>query len=234
MQYIGGKFKVAKELAGIISLFSPKVYWEPFVGAGNVIQYVQSPVKIGSDIDLHIVSYLECVRDGWLPPVDISEPEWRFWKGYTPVTRECYATRAAVGYGSSFGGRFFEGYARDSRRAYPTSRATYNQSVKQAPMLQGIQFRALSYFQEIPVGVDVVYCDPPYAGTKPVGTREPFNSEVFWLWCQALVAFGVTVLVTEFTAPPFAREIWSREKYTDLRRTDGKEVMTERLFMVTI
>lgn len=82
MQYIGGKYKVAKELAGIISSFKPRVYWEPFVGAGNVIQYVDAPVKIGTDIDRHITSYLECVRDGWLPPAQVSEDDWRALKAY--------------------------------------------------------------------------------------------------------------------------------------------------------
>lgn len=139
-----------------------------------------------------------------------------------------------MGYGCSFGGRFFEGFARDSARGQNFARAVIDGSRKQAPLLKGTQFQAVSYGEIHPAGVDVVYCDPPYVGTKPVGTREPFDSELFWAWCQALVICGVTVLVTEFTAPSFAKEIWRRDKYTDLRRNDGREVMTERLFKVTL
>lgn len=233
MQYNGGKYRVAKELAAVISMFNPKVYWEPFVGAGNVIQYVNAPVKIGSDLDIHIVSYLESVRDGWLPPTEISEVEYQFYKLYEPRTRECYATKAAVGYGCSFGGKFFGGFARDPRKARNFARTTHDHARKQSPALKGIDFRNQSYIEFVPAGVNVIYCDPPYAGTTECGSRRHFDSELFWAWCRAMVLTGVTVLVTEFAAPPFALEIWNREKFTDLRRADGNKVMTERLFMVT-
>lgn len=233
MKYTGGKYKVAKELATVISLFNPKVYWEPFVGAGNVIQYVDAPFKIGTDLDLHIVSYLECIRDGWLPPTDVSEADHRFYKKYIPQSREEYALKAAIGYGCSFGGGFFHGFARDPKSERNYGREVHSGSIKQAPRLKDICFGNLSYHEWIPTGVDVVYCDPPYANTTRCGNKEPFDSELFWLWCKALVMCGVTVLVTEFSAPSFAVEIWNKEKNADLRRADGNKVMTERLFMVT-
>lgn len=235
MQYVGGKYKVAKELAAIISMFNPRVYWEPFVGAGNVIQYVKAPVKIGSDLDIHIVSYLECVRDGWLPPAEVSEVEHRFYKNYQPITRECYATKAAIRYGCSFGGDFFGGYARDIRKGTSNSfaRACRNQAFKQAPLLKDIQFKNQSYADGIPEGANVIYCDPPYANTTKCGTKESFDSKFFWEWCWAVAQRGITVLVTEFTAPPFAMEIWKREKFADLRKSGSNKVMTERLFLVT-
>lgn len=233
MQYVGGKYRIAKELAQVISLFNPKVYWEPFVGAGNVIQYVDAPVKIGTDLDIHIASYLECVRDGWLPPDYVSEDDYRAYKTYQPVTRECYATKAAVGYGCSFSGKWFGGIARDHRKGRSYAQTVREQSEKQAPRLKGIHFGQQSYYEAIPAGVDVVYCDPPYANTTNCGARKSFDSELFWLWCVGMVQAGITVLVTEFAAPSFAVEIWRKDKPADLRRADGNRVMTERLFMVT-
>jgi DNA adenine methylase len=233
MQYTGGKYKVAKELAAIISVFGPRVYWEPFVGAENVIQYVNAPVRIGSDLDIHIASFLECLRDGWLPPAEVSELDYKFLKSYQPLTRECYATKAAVGYGCSFGGKFFGGYARDIRKDAINSfaRASYEQSIKQAPRLKGIHFKTQSFLDGIPEGVDLIYCDPPYANTTKCGVGKGFDSKLFWDWCRAVALRGITVLVTEFTAPDFAMEIWSKEKPADLRRGDNKG-MTERLFLV--
>jgi DNA adenine methylase len=233
MQYTGGKYKVAKELAGIISLFAPRVYWEPFVGAGNVIQYVNAPVRIGSDLDIHIATFLECLRDGWLPPAEVSEAEYRFYKIYEPITRECYATKAAIGYGCSFGGKWFGGYAptpkdRPNRKYAAQCRV---QSIKQAPMLKGINFKNQSYLDGLPEGVDLIYCDPPYANTTRCGVGKQFDSKLFWDWCRAVALRGITVLVTEFTAPAFAMEIWSKKKPADLRRGDNK-AMTERLFLV--
>lgn len=233
MKYVGGKYKVAKELAQVISMFSPRVYWEPFVGAGNVIQYVNAPVKIGSDLDLHIVSYLECVRDGWLPPAEVTETEYRFWRMYQARTRECYATKAAIGYGCSFGAKWFGGFARGGPRRENFARETYNQSVKQSPRLANVHFKNQSFADGIPEGVNVIYCDPPYANTTNCGSSRTFDSKFFWDWCYAVALRGITVLVTEFTAPPFAVEIWRKEKNADLRRKDGNKVMTERLFLVT-
>jgi DNA adenine methylase len=230
MVYVGGKSKVAKDLAAIISLFSPRVYWEPFVGAGTVIQYVKAPVKIGSDLDIHIASFLECVRDGWLPPAEVSESDYQFLKSYVPLTRECYATKAAIGYGCSFGGKWFGGFARNTRHSSYAG-YVYNSSRKQSPLLQGIQFKNQSYLDGLPEGVDLIYCDPPYANTTSCGSGRQFDSKLFWDWCRAVALRGITVLVTEFTAPDFAMEIWRKEKPADLRRGDNKG-MTERLFLV--
>lgn len=235
MQYMGGKYKIAKELAGVISTFNPRVYWEPFVGAGNVIQYVNAPFKIGSDIDIHVVSYLQRVRDGWLPPNEITEEQWKFYRDYQPKNSEEYALKAAVGYGCSFGGRFFEGYARDPRSDRNFAKTVRNYSVKQAPLLNGIDFRNHGYCENVPDGVDLIYCDPPYSNLNHGGRGtnfKHFDTDLFWQWCQCLATAGVTVLVSEFTAPNFALEIWSKDKNTDLRKGEGKKVMTERLFAV--
>lgn len=233
MKYNGGKYRIAKELATVISMFNPVVYWEPFVGAGNVIQYVNAPVKIGSDVDTHIYSYLESIRDGWLPPISIDEIEYQFYKIYQPITRECYALKASIGYGCSFGGKFFGGFARSPNVGRNYAREVYSQSLKQAPRLKGIEFKNQSYLDGMPLGVNVIYCDPPYANTTNCGARKPFDSKLFWDWCRAVAMRGITVLVTEFTAPSFAIEIWRKEKFTDLKRKDGNKVMTERLFLVT-
>lgn len=193
---------------------------------------MQAPVKIGTDLDRHIVSYLECIRDGWLPPVDVTEEEYKFYKIYEPITRECYATKAAVGYGCSFGGKFFDGFARDRRAKLTFAQRVYQASIEQAPRLKDTTFKTQSYMEGLPEGVNVIYCDPPYRNTTNCGAKKPFDSDAFWNWCWAVALRGITVLVTEFSAPPFAMEIWSREKFTDLRRNDGNKVMTERLFLV--
>ena len=228
MQYNGGKAKIARELAAIISSFEPKVYWEPFCGAANVIQEVKAPIRIGSDRDIHIISYLQSLQAGWLPPADVSKSDYEFWKSKEPVSREEFAIKALIGYQYSFGGKFFNGF-NCSPRSIGNGRSV---SEKQALKVQGIKFECREYQTWLPEGTDLIYADPPYRGTTRVGSQNGFNSNFFWAWALACSLSGVRVLVTEFSAPSFAIEIWRKEKSRQLRRSDGSTVMTERLFLV--
>ena len=54
---------------------------------------------------------------------------------------------------------------------------------------------------------DVVYCDPPYAGTGGYG-RE-FDHEAFWQWCRTR---DFPVYVSEYHAPEDFISVWSKEK----------------------
>ena len=54
---------------------------------------------------------------------------------------------------------------------------------------------------------DVVYCDPPYAGTTGYG-RE-FDHDAFWQWCRTR---DFPVYVSEYRAPEDFISIWCKEK----------------------
>ena len=54
---------------------------------------------------------------------------------------------------------------------------------------------------------DVVYCDPPYAGTDGYG-RE-FDHEAFWQWCRTR---DFPVYVSEYRAPEDFISVWCKEK----------------------
>ena len=54
---------------------------------------------------------------------------------------------------------------------------------------------------------DVVYCDPPYAGTADYGRG--FDHEAFWQWCRTR---DFPVYVSEYRAPEDFISIWCKEK----------------------
>lgn len=54
---------------------------------------------------------------------------------------------------------------------------------------------------------DVVYCDPPYAGTNGYG--RVFDHEAFWQWCRTR---DFPVYVSEYRAPEDFISIWCKEK----------------------
>lgn len=230
MQYNGGKGHVARELAAVLSgAAAGLAYWEPFVGAGNVIQHVHASRRLGSDADGHIIAYLNAIRDGWTPPTSLTEEEYKTLQ----ACRDCSgdALVAFAGYGCSFGGKFFAGYARREGSNAETF-ATYASrgAGKQRPLLQAVDFVHAPYW-EMPFGhADVIYCDPPYAGTTRCGSGKAFDSARFWAWAQERARESI-VLVSEFSAPSFSVEVWAKSKAAALRKTDGT-AMVERLFLV--
>lgn len=228
MQYNGGKASVAKDLAAIINSFKPKVYWEPFVGAANVIVRVEAERRIGTDSEEGIIHYLKAVRDGWVPPERVTESDYAVarnrWKA---GERDMYL--AFVAYGCSFGGKLWGGYARSGRRNYALNAS--NSADEQRPLFQDLEFYVSDYRQTAYMfDADVIYCDPPYKGTTRVGDGAKFDHDEFWRWCREQAKSAV-VLVTEFNAPDFATELWSKPIRDGLNRK-GKTPMVERLFRV--
>ena len=83
-----------------------------------------------------------------------------------------------VGFGCSFGGRFFEGYARN---ATGTNYAMQSKKslLKDMATLMDAQFLCVDY-QKVPIPNNaIVYADPPYVNTKKIHNKV-FNTEEFW------------------------------------------------------
>lgn len=230
MQYNGGKAAVAKELATLLASFGKEglTYWEPFVGAAHVISRTELAKfkRVGSDSCKCIISYLKALQMGWLPPENISEEEYHFWKNKKDEDNPMVAH---VGFGCSFGGKFFGGYARSGDRNY--AKNAYNSAKKQVKVLEGISFISSDYREYLDFA-GLIYCDPPYAQTTKVGTGGgQFDTEEFWQWTRMKAQKGSLVFVTEFKGPEFAEEIWMKQINDGLRKKDNSK-MVERLFLV--
>ena len=73
---------------------------------------------------------------------------------------------------------------------------------------------------------DVVYCDPPYAGTDGYG-RE-FDHESFWQWCRTR---DFPVYVSEYRAPEDFISVWSKEKRRLFSSSNLSANAIEHLFL---
>lgn len=230
MKYMGSKSRHAKELLPIILKDRTPGQWyvEPFVGGANMIDKVQGN-RIGADIHPHLICLLDAVANGWIPPENISEEEY----GNLNKFRHVDPKTAVAGFGSSFGGKFFGGYARGKNsfgdwRNYASE--TKRNLLKQAPNLKGIAFFCSPYNQlDIP-NRSIIYCDPPYAGTTKYETGN-FNHKEFWQWCRDKSKEGHQVFVSEYTAPDDFRCVWEKETTAnfDSSRASASR-RTERLF----
>jgi DNA adenine methylase len=220
MRYNGGKGGCAKEIASIINSLAPSRYWEPFVGAGNVIQHVSSNKRLGSDLEQCMISLFKSLQNGWVPPTIITEEEYKQAK----CLEDTNPLKAFIKYGCSFGGKPWGGYARSGDRNYALN--AYNSLLKQLPFIKDVYFHHAAY-DEIDWDADVIYCDPPYKNTTSCGATKnskDFDTDLFFDWCRHQTA---VVLITELSAPDDFVEIWSKQMPDGL----GKTKIKERLFI---
>ncbi|MCI0553827.1 MAG: DNA adenine methylase, partial [Anaerolineae bacterium] len=195
---MGGKHRIGKKIAELIAFYKPIHYHEPFCGMFGVGKRVNALCVTASDIHQDLILMLKAVRDGWEGPDWINESFWKELK-YADYHS---AVRAYVGFGCSFGGRFFENPARCYNRGqdvgYHAAQARRSLA-RLRPLIQGVTFDCYSY-QEYEGQADLLYCDPPYAGTKEYSQVERFNSKEFWDWVWKESRNRV-VLVSELECP---------------------------------
>lgn len=150
-------------------------------------------------------------REGWTPPPTLTEA--RYVELREASRRgEVSAEIGFAGFGASFGGKYFGGFARPHARQRDKAAASSRALIADAAHLARADFRCLD-FEALPsaVGVlpgDVWYFDKPYAGTTGYAGTPKFDHPRFWAFAEALSEI-VPVLVSEFAAPAGWRPIWS-------------------------
>jgi DNA adenine methylase len=227
MKYLGGKSKIVKDICPIIQSYVDKAkgYWEPFVGSAWVISNISHSNRIASDISADLIVLWQGLQNGWIPPDSVTEEEYKELKKCEPS-----AMRGFVGFGCSWGGKWFGGYARGKTNKGESRNYALESKTSLAKKMQGlkdVKFFHKDYQTQSPSGY-VIYCDPPYAGTTEY--KDKFNHTEFWDWVRKVSQNNV-VLVSEFTGPDDFDVIWSKEKLTDLGSSDNKQlVVTEKLF----
>ncbi len=224
MRYFGGKARLARELSAIINRYDVKVYHEPFCGMFNVGAEVVAPYRTASDTQEDLILLLQAVRAGWNGPQVVTEAEYQNLKHAAPSP-----LRGFVGFGCSNSGKFFGGYARDATGRNYAANAQASLT-KLAPKIAGVDFSVQSY-SEYDGAADLIYCDPPYAGTTGF-TVGAFKTEEFWAWVREYSRRAI-VLVSEYMAPNWATAIWQKTVRTDMNaREGGKLPRVEKLFTV--
>ena len=222
MRYFGGKARLAKPISSFLKSerASGQLYVEPFLGAGSVFSLMEGP-KQGSDTVVDLIEMWQALQDGWIPPKDVSKEEYI-------AAREGLITgadRAFIGFGCSFGGKWFGGYAKTKdNRNYATN--AHNSLMKKVPTIQEAEFSVDNFF-DLDCSNCLVYCDPPYSGTTKPGTRTSFDVPKFWDKVRDLSLTNV-VFVSEYEAPEDFAVVREKEVRLDMQTTDNKRV--ERLF----
>ena len=210
MRYLGGKSRISTQLSNVVNTTfgerGERVFVSLFCGSCAIESKVNADVKILNDKHPYLIAMWRALQDGWIPPEEISKEQYKYIKEHKD---EDMALSGFVGFGCSFGGKWFGGLAANKRGDNYCRRA--NKSVlKDMGGLQNATFLCLDYKDvEIPQGA-IVYADPPYDNTTGYSLGD-FDSNEFWSYVRKLSETNI-VLVSEEKAPDDFVSIWHKEQ----------------------
>lgn len=194
MQYMGGKSRIARDIANIINAVSrwkiknsntvgtdPQLcggacFVSLFCGSCSVESKVTGYDRIIlNDKHKYLIALLKGVQGGYDLPETITEDQYRYIRANKD---EDPVLTGFVGFGCSFGGKWFGGYARSKGGTNYAARSKRS-LLKDMATLGGAEFICGDYRKvPIPPGA-VVYADPPYNNTTGYN-NEKFDSTEFW------------------------------------------------------
>lgn len=235
MQYLGGKARlggrIVQAILADLGVKRLSLAVDLCSGAGGVTHRLADVSDRVVAVEAHpgLVALHKAVQGGWVPPEHVSEAE------YQEVRRgdQTTALAAFVGFGCSFGGKWWGGYARTE--AGNTTARNYCLNAQRAvlketrPNIDHTNADALTFETD----AEVVYCDPPYEGTTGYTAVAVAENGAWWRRLADLASPGRACYLSEYAnAPPAgieARLVWSAPTKEGLRKAGAR---TERLWRV--
>ena len=225
---MGSKNRISKHLLPImLENRNGRTWVEPFVGGANMIDKVDGK-RIGADFNEYVISLFTGIQNGFMPPNEVSEEEYK----QARLNRVVTPLVSFIGFGCSYSGKWFGGYARgNTNKGEPRNYCLESKKniLKQAKNLNNVEFVHSSYQDlEIPDN-SLIYCDPPYEGTTKY--KDGFSHAEFWEWCRAKTKEGHQVFISEYNAPSDFKSIYSKEVNSSLTKDTGSKKANEQLFV---
>lgn len=227
MQYFGGKTKISNQIVNFLESVRKKnqVYIEPFVGGGSICSKMSGERK-AYDFNEYLIEMYKAVQNGYTLPNCISEEEYKYIKKHKDEDK---ALTGFVGFGCSFAGKWFGGYARGDGRKLGYADTAKRSLLKKMNTMQDVLFEYADYKTLVFSGA-LIYCDPPYAGTAKFTGVPDFNTKEFWnimrLWSE-----NNDVYISEYVAPEDFECVLEIPTKLDIRNKDNRmERRVEKLF----
>lgn len=235
MKYLGGKHGIGKHIAEFMTKECPPDnvdgYLEPFCGSLGVFKQMTDKgynEYIASDYHPDLIAMWKQLKDNKLKlPSEISEKEYNNLK----TSKSPNPMKAVAGFGLSFGGKYFAGYAQkwagNSGRNFFREFKTSIEKIKPKIQNKNVKFYNKSYDDFNPKNM-VIYCDPPYEETEGYSTGG-FDHSKFWdimrKWSK-----NNCVFISEEKAPKDFKVVWRRKKRRTLDKT-SRFYREEKLYM---
>jgi len=227
MQYLGGKSRIAKEISNIINYYSnDKTFVSLFCGACSIESMVVAEHKILNDSHPYLIALLEAVQNGYEMPEQITKEQYYDVKANPDRDM---ALTGFVGFGCSFGAKWWGGYAANNAGTNYAKQAK-NSLLRKMENLKDAEILCDDY-RNIKIPNDsVVYCDPPYAGTTGYSNTGDFSHEDFWNYMREISKNNI-VFISEIHAPDDFEVHWEKSIKRVLdKNKDNNFDSVEKLF----
>ena len=222
MVYVGSKSRLAPIFVpmfnNLIKDLNINTYIEPFVGGANIFDKIICENKYGYDKSKTLIAlFNQGLNDIDVIPEEGSRAWWdkakAEYKGEIPQTLEDWEI-GAIQFFASFGTRGFPGGYANNKHNKDYYNERYRNFKKQIELLKqtGGVFINKSYMDiEVPDG-SLIYCDPPYMGTKPYGYafENDFNHSDYWNWVRN-ISKNNYVICSEEQCPEDFEIVWNGE-----------------------
>lgn len=226
MQYFGGKAKIAKYIVPYLEGVRKEgqVFVEPFVGGANVVSKMSGERK-AYDFNEYLIKMYKGVQNGYELPDELSEETYK----HVRLNKdEDKVLTGFVGFGCSFAGKWFGGYARNKQN-HNYCKASKNSLMKKMSTMSDVEFDWKDY-KTLNLQNCLIYCDPPYANTTKYTGVPDFDSEEFWNvmreWSK-----NNDVYISEYEAPDDFESVLDMPTKTNIRdKTDNVCCRVEKLF----
>lgn len=186
-------------------------------------------IRIANDKHKYLVAMWKELQNGWLPPDEISRREYRYIKDNKD---ELPHLTGFVGFGCSFAGKWFGGYAHSDNRNYCLN--AHNSVLNKIKNLEKVEFYNLDYKDvDIPKG-SLVYCDIPYRNTTQYckSEVEEFNHEEFYEWVKSNSdKYNIYIGEYKKNVPDDFEIVWELESKQDIRNSKNKRAETIEVVM---
>lgn len=209
MKYLGGKSKISKWIVAAIAPHlrradgSTRPWWDAFCGGLSVSLALSevAPGGVVSDANAALVALYQAVAAGWAPPTSITPEEYEAAK----TLPDDDPRKAFIGFGCSFGARWFQGFARGAGTRGPRNYADESARAVVAEVgelvARGCSFARVDFLDVEPEPTDaVIYCDPPYAGTTRYVGMPTIDHDRFYERVAGWASY-TDVFVSEYDMP---------------------------------
>jgi hypothetical protein len=229
VRYVGGKSKIARQLAAPINAIRRgRSLWEPFCGGlGMSAAWCAAGPLLLTDACAPLIAMYLAYDAGWRPPTHAVLPAER---DAAMTLHDGDPRKAFLRFGCGFGGNWSGGTTRNGLdRATPLALETSNSLARTFAALGQHTFACLDFCAVTPFLVDgVIYCDPPYAGTLGYDGAPAFDRGLFINRVQEWSSLGVDVFVSEYEFPVGTCVL----EINRAKHMPGRGMVKERLFKI--
>lgn len=231
MRYQGGKWRIAKPISNeilrmrreqdtLVSLFCGSC-------AVEILLASEFNTVICNDNHKYLIALLKGVRDGYELPDRISEEEYQYIKNHQD---EDEVLTGFVGFGCSFGGKWWGGYARYKGGKRVASLESKRGLMRDCKKLKDTELICMDYKDVVIPDNSIIYADPPYENTTKYSNNK-FDNKEFWEYARTVSEKNL-MFVFEQNAPDDFISVWEKpvRRVLDVNGENWFEVV-EKLFI---